>query len=125
MKNQRLFQRFLNSLAGLKCAWVTENSFRTQVLITVLVLPVLFYLRPSALWWGVFLTIIGATLAAELFNTALEYLCDHLHPEFHPQIGMAKDCAAAAVLVLSLTSVFIFIVFVCERLDLIRFSHFS
>jgi diacylglycerol kinase (ATP) len=63
--------------------------------------------------------IIGATLAAELFNTALEYLCDLLHPNFHPQIAMAKDCAAAAVLVLSLTSLLVFVAFVYERAELI------
>ena len=38
---------------------------------------------------------------AELFNTALETLADHLHPERHPVVGAAKDIAAAAVLVAS------------------------
>ncbi len=119
MKNQRLFNRFTNSLAGIKSAWVTENSFRTQLIMTVLILPVIYLLKAPPLWWGIFLVIIGATLAAELFNTALEYICDLLHPEFHPQIGMAKDCAAAAVLVLSITSVLVFAAFVYERVVLI------
>jgi undecaprenol kinase len=38
-------------------------------------------------------------IAAELFNTALEHLVDHLHPETHPRIRIVKDCAAAAVLI--------------------------
>jgi len=37
--------------------------------------------------------------AAELFNTAIEHLADHLHPDVHSQIRIVKDCAAAAVLV--------------------------
>lgn len=115
MKNQRLLNRFNNSLAGIRSAWVTENSFRTQVIITAIIIPVIYFLKASPLWWGIFLVVIGATLAAELVNTALEYICDVLHPEFHPQIGMAKDCAAAAVLVLSITSILVFIAFVYER----------
>jgi diacylglycerol kinase (ATP) len=46
-----------------------------------------------------------AVLAAELFNTALEQLADRLHPEQHPQIRIAKDCAAAAVLVVSIGAI--------------------
>lgn len=115
MKNQRLLTRFNNSLQGLKCAWLTENSFRTQIFITIIVIPTIYFLNASPVWWGIFLVIIGATIAAELFNTALEYLCDVLHPEFHPQIGMAKDCAAAAVLILSITSVLVFAAFIFER----------
>ena len=43
----------------------------------------------------------SAVIAAELFNTAIENLADHLHPEIHPSIRMVKDCAAGAVLVAS------------------------
>jgi len=46
----------------------------------------------------------GAVLAAELFNTALEHLADHLHPEVDPRIGLVKDCAAAAVLVAAIAA---------------------
>ena len=38
-------------------------------------------------------------LVAELVNTAIENVCDALHPSRHPLIGAAKDCASAAVLV--------------------------
>ena len=40
-------------------------------------------------------------LTAELLNTAIEHLADHLHPEVHPKIRVVKDCAAAAVLVMA------------------------
>jgi diacylglycerol kinase (ATP) len=44
-------------------------------------------------------------ISAELFNTALEHLADHLHPEIHPQIRIVKDCAAAAVLMASCAAI--------------------
>ena len=34
-------------------------------------------------------------LAAEFLNTAVEKLCDHLHPAQHPKIGIVKDLASA------------------------------
>jgi undecaprenol kinase len=56
-------------------------------------------LRPEPLWWGLVLLAGAGVLTAELFNTAVEHLADHLHPEVHPSIRTVKDCAAAAVLV--------------------------
>lgn len=116
MKNQNLFFRILYSLRGLKSAWGTEKSFRTQVVIACLIIPTIAFLKATPIWWAIFILIIGATLAAELFNTALEYLCDLVNPDFHPEIGRAKDCAAAAVLVLSVASILIFIFFLSEKL---------
>ena len=52
---------------------------------------------------------IGLVLAAELLNTALERALDGLHPEWADFVRMAKDCGAGAVLVLSATSVVVFV----------------
>jgi diacylglycerol kinase (ATP) len=53
-------------------------------------------------------------LAAELLNTAVEHLADHLHPELHPHIKAVKDCAAAAVLIASLGALAVAIALLCE-----------
>ena len=52
---------------------------------------------------------VALVLAAELFNTALEHLVDGLHPEEAGFVRVAKDCAAAAVLVLSVAAVVVFL----------------
>ena len=41
---------------------------------------------------------------AEMFNTALEKLCDHLHPEEHAAIGLVKDISAGAVLIIAIAA---------------------
>lgn len=102
-------------MQGLKAAWASEKSFRAQIIITLVVLLSLIFLRPSLWWSALFILVIGSTLAAELFNTALEYMLDVLHPEQHPEIGKAKDCAAAAVLVLSVASILIFLFFILSK----------
>lgn len=85
----------------------TERSLRLQLLALTGVLALLCLLRPAPVWWALVALISSAVLAAELFNTALERLADHLHPGRHAQIQAVKDCAAAAVLVLAAGAVLV------------------
>jgi diacylglycerol kinase (ATP) len=101
MKNQTLMRRLSFALTGLTSAWRTENSFKTHVVAAAAVIGVLLWLRPAPLWWAIAGLTIAFVLAAELFNTAVEGLADHLHPDQHPAIKAVKDCAAGAVLVAS------------------------
>src|SRR5262249_5441143 len=87
------------ALAGIAHALRSEYSFRFQALALLGVFVALAIIRPRPLWWAIVLLSASSVLAAELFNTALERLADHLHPDLHPDIRIVKDCAAAAVLV--------------------------
>ncbi len=111
MKNQPFLQRLSYSLQGIRTAWKLEASFRFQSLMAVGVVAVLIGLRPPAIWWALLLMNCGLVLAAELINTALEQTLDHLHPEIHPAIKVAKDCAAGAVLIFSASAVGSFLAF--------------
>jgi len=104
MKNQSFAARLRAALAGLAHAAAGEKSLRTQLLAFAGALAALAYWRPAPVWWALVLLASGAVLAAELMNTALEKLADLLHPEQHAQVRILKDCAAAAVLVLSLAA---------------------
>ena len=68
-------------------------------MLLALVAVALVALRPGPLWWAAVMLASAGVLAAELLNTAIEALADHLSPDFHPQIRIVKDCAAAAVCV--------------------------
>ncbi|HUW29800.1 MAG TPA: diacylglycerol kinase [Sulfuriferula sp.] len=108
MKNRPFLERLGFALTGIAAAWRGEASFRIQLVIAAGVVLVLLWLRPAAAWWAIVLLAACLVLAAELFNTALERIIDHLHPEHHPAIKVAKDCAAGAVLVLSLAAIAVF-----------------
>lgn len=112
MKNQSFTRRLGFALAGIRTAWRTENSFKFQVVATFAALGALLWWRPAPLWWAIMALVVAAVLAAELFNTAIEHLADHLHPEQHPDIKIVKDCAAGAVLVASAAAVAVAFVFV-------------
>ena len=109
MKNNALICRFACAFSGIYSAARSESSFRLQIVAAVAVIVFLCWRQPSAIWWAVVALTIGAVLAAELFNTALERVIDHLHPASHPLIKVAKDCAAGGVLVLSLAAIAVFV----------------
>jgi undecaprenol kinase len=101
-KNQSFSARLRFAAAGFSHGLRAEHSLRTQAAILLLVTLALLLLRPAPLWWALVIISSAAVLAAELFNTAIERLADHLHPELHPEIRIVKDCAAAAVLCVSI-----------------------
>ena len=103
-KNKAFHHRLRFALAGIHHALSAERSFQIHIVATAAIIVALLILRPPAVWWALVALSVGAVLAAELFNTALEILADHLHPDQHPQIKRVKDCAAAAVLVTSLAA---------------------
>jgi undecaprenol kinase len=103
-KNQSFFSRLRFACAGIAHAVRAEHSVRFHFFALCLVLVVLAVFRPEPEWWALVIVTSGAVISAELFNTAVEHLADHLHPEIHPSIRIVKDCAAAAVLVTSLAA---------------------
>jgi undecaprenol kinase len=114
MKNQSLFYRLGFAVSGLRATWRAEHSFKTHVVAAAAVVAVLLWLRPAPLWWAIAALTIGFVVAAEVFNTAVEGLADHLHPEQHPAIKAVKDCAAGAVLVASVAALGVAAAFVYD-----------
>jgi undecaprenol kinase len=100
-KNLSFARRLRFAFAGLRHAFGNERSLRVQGVALALLCVLLLALRPSPIWWAVGLLTSAVVIGAELFNTALEQLADHLHPAQHTQIRAVKDSAAAAVLVIA------------------------
>jgi undecaprenol kinase len=113
-KNLSFGRRLGFAVAGLAHAVRGERSLQTQLAALVLVVLVLAYLRPPAVWWALASLCAALVLAAELFNTAIEHLADHVHPQLHPQIRIVKDCAAAAVLCAAIGAIGVAVAFVVE-----------
>jgi diacylglycerol kinase (ATP) len=116
MKGQSFRSRLRFALAGIAATLRSEQSFKIHVLATLGVGIALVSLRPAPVWWALAALAVTFVLAAELVNTAIEQLADHLHPERHPQIKVVKDCAAAAVLVATLGALAVAVAFVVYAL---------
>lgn len=102
MKNRAFGERLTFALRGIGVAFRREASLRLQRWFALAALAALVVLRPAPVWWAIVFLSIVVVLALELMNTALELVIDRLHPDVHPMIGQAKDCAAGAVLLASL-----------------------
>jgi undecaprenol kinase len=112
MKRRPLRHRVGFAAAGIREAWRREPSLRTQVILAAGMLVMLATLNPELVWWAIFIVVGSLVIAAEMVNSALEALIDHLHPDRHPEIRVVKDMAAGAVLIFSVSALVIGVLFV-------------
>ena len=77
----------------------SQWNFKVYLLATLALIPLGIYFKLSNTEWAILALAIAGVWVAEMLNTALEVLLNHLHPDQHPAIGKAKDIAAGAVLV--------------------------
>jgi diacylglycerol kinase len=116
LKGRPFHQRLGFAAAGIRTVARRESSFRTQLALAASAGAALLLLRPGWLWTALVLLATGLVLALELLNAALEYLIDHLHPGIAEEIRHAKDAAAGAVLIASLTAAAVAMVMVTAQL---------
>jgi diacylglycerol kinase (ATP) len=93
----RLVKALGYSLNGLRAAWVHEEAFRLESIVTLCLMPTVFLVGDSPLEYLILALSLLALIVAELFNSAIEGLCDHVNPTHHVLIGRIKDYCAAAV----------------------------
>ena len=97
-------RRFLFALQGFRTALRQERNIKVMLAGGAFAVAMGLIQRIDAVSWAVVLVCCGMVIAAELLNTAIETVVDLVSPEFHPLAGQAKDIAAAASWVLSLTA---------------------
>lgn len=95
-------------VSGLRFAILGDLSVAYKVALSLVVLSVSFWFRE----WLDFLLIVivtGQMVIAEIFNTAIEALCDYLQSEQDHKIKVIKDIAAAAAGISILIWIFTFV----------------
>lgn len=107
MKFSKMIKSFDFGFKGFAYLLKSENNFHFHFIATIIVLFCGFWLNVSMLEWGVLIIQIAAVFSAEAFNTAIEKLCDFVSPEWEAKIGKVKDLAAAGVLIVAISSIFI------------------
>jgi len=98
---------FRDAGQGIKIAWNEEVNFRFHVAAAGAAIGLSWILNISRTEWAIVLVLIGMVMTAEVFNTALEELCDMLQPVYDPHVGKIKDLAAGAVFLAMLAAVFV------------------
>ena len=77
----------------------TQRNAWLEVGVACGIFAVSIWLRLDATGWAIIVLTTAMVFAAELLNTAVEVMLDLVSPQQHPLARIAKDVAAAAVLV--------------------------
>jgi len=86
------------AFAGLAFMLRTQHNAWLHLAATIAVIAAGVALNIAADDWRWLVAAITLVWPAEAMNTAFEYLCDVVQPEFHASVQRAKDIAAGAVL---------------------------
>jgi diacylglycerol kinase (ATP) len=95
------------ALEGLRSFFKTQHNAWIHVVATLVVIIAGFMFKVSSMEWIALSFAIALVFISELFNTAIEFLCDKVSPEFDPRIKLVKDISAAAVLIAAMVAVVI------------------
>ena len=102
LKGKRGLQRVLNatrySLDGLTEAWRSEDAFRQELVLALLLTVVAIALPLSLLERVLLIAVLLLVLIVELLNTAVEAAIDRDSLEINPLGKRAKDYGSAAVM---------------------------
>lgn len=93
----RLWHATGYSLAGLRAAW-SEKAFRQEVGLTIVLLPLSFWLGQGWVQSALLAAVVVLVLIVELLNSGIEAAIDRFGGELHPLSKRAKDLGSAAVL---------------------------
>lgn len=85
----------------------TQHNAWIHAIVTILIMGLALWLRLPSRDWAVLILTFMAVWMAEFMNTAIEAVVDMTMPDVHPLAKVAKDVAAAAVLVGALGAVVI------------------
>ncbi|GMV47310.1 MAG: hypothetical protein AMXMBFR66_27080 [Pseudomonadota bacterium] len=95
---ERIVRATGHSLAGLREAYRTENAFRQEAWLALVLCPGAFWLGRGWLEVALLLAGLVLVLVVELLNSAVEAAIDRIGYETHPLAKRAKDYASAAVM---------------------------
>lgn len=103
-----LFVSFKYAWTGVSYTFQTQRNFRIHVFVGTFAISLGVFLGLSAAEMAVIGLTIGAVLAMELLNTAIESVVDlTVKQTYHELAKIAKDCSAAAVLISALAAVLV------------------
>src|SRR5689334_8148858 len=100
-------QSFGYALAGWLYMLRFQKNTRIMSVASIIIFGVAFWLQVDFTSWAILILTITAVWMAEFLNAAVEAVVNLATPEFHPMAKVAKDVAAAAVLLGAVASVLV------------------
>ncbi|MCG5030372.1 diacylglycerol kinase [Mesosutterella sp. OilRF-GAM-744-9] len=96
---RRLVNAFGYSIDGFRAIWSSEQAFRQEFWLSVVLIPVALLLPVSRTQSALLAFSLFFLLIVETLNSAIEAAIDRIGPEIHPLSKKAKDLGSLAVLI--------------------------
>lgn len=112
---RQIWAALIWSLKGLWAGWQIEASFRLEVVLLVILLPVGLWLGHGALEKALLAGSLLPVPATEMLNSAIEAVVDKLWPEYNVTAGRIKDMGSAATFLFMLNMLLVWIVILGAR----------
>ena len=93
----RIIEATGHSIRGLRACWHHEEAFRQDVIISLILFALSFFVAESTAQWIALIAPLFLIVIVELLNSAVEATVDRIGPEHHELSGRAKDLGSAAV----------------------------
>jgi len=113
---------FKYAFEGLAYVIRTQHNAWIHGVFTVAVVVFGFWLGITPFEWALLVLCMMAVWMGEFMNTAVEAVVDMVSPEFHPLAKVAKDVAAAAVLLGAFGSVIVGLIIFGPRIWSLMFG---
>ena len=107
------FRKISVAVKGIYLAVVVDFSVAYKIVLSAILMGGFFYYR-QWLDFGLVLLATGLVIISEIFNTAIEALCDFVESNENDKIGLIKDVSAGAV------GISIFIWFIIIAIEIYR-----
>ncbi len=85
----------------------TQRNTWIHATASIIVIALAYWLGVHVVDWALLILTIAIVWVAEFFNTAIETVVDLTTKEFHPLAKIAKDVAAAGVLITAVASILV------------------
>jgi len=95
---RRLINATRYSWQGYKAAWKTEEAFRQEAILAMIMIPVAIFLPVELVEKLLMISTVALVVIVEIINSAIEATIDRFGNEIHPLSGKAKDLGSGAVL---------------------------
>jgi diacylglycerol kinase len=107
-KKQNFRNTFRNARKGFRLTLKSERNLRVHVFTAILVIISALVLNFSIIKMCILLLTIAGVMSAEMFNSAIEFSLDAIfHNRYSKMVGMAKDIAAGAVMLVTVSAIMI------------------
>ncbi len=94
---KRIYNAFFFSMHGFKACFKTEEAFRQEVYLAIIMIPLGLWLGKNAVEQSLLVGSVFLVLTVEILNTAVERAIDRISFEKHDLSKEAKDMGSAAV----------------------------